>query len=83
MNLINIYYELSEIFNDDIEMLVVALHSLTNTKYKRSDIRDKLECLNLNTIEYELNQLYDISIITLIKFRENRVSIFEDLENED
>ena len=83
MNLINIYYDLSEVFNDDIEIMVQAIHDLTATSYKRCDIREKLECLNLNTIESELNQLYDINISTLRKFRDNNISIFKELENED
>ena len=68
MDLIDIYYELSEIFKDDTDILVDAISKLTHTKYKKSIIKNKLSTLKLKSISYELNQLYDIKIETLKKF---------------
>ena len=72
MDLIDIYYELSEIFKDDTDILVDAISKLTHTKYKKSIIKNKLSTLKLKSISYELNQLYDIKIETLKKFNDNK-----------
>lgn len=68
MNLISIYYDLSELFNDDVEVVIEAMLQLTHTKYKKNAIRVKLESLCLDTIESELNQLYDMQRATLKAF---------------
>jgi|GEM_PF-4748144 len=68
MDLISIYYDISEIFNDEIEITLDAILKLTDTKYKRNALRVKLDSLCLNTIESELNQLYSMQHKTLKKF---------------
>jgi len=67
--IISIYYDLSAIFDDDLNMMVDAIKELTKTKEKRSVILNNMEFLRLHNIEEELNNLYDVKVKVLKAFR--------------
>jgi len=75
LSLIDIYYQLSEIMEDDTEILICAIKELTNTKKKNAELRNRLEKLNLDTIAEELNELYDIEIKVLKRFCFNKKKV--------
>ncbi len=72
MNLLDVYYDLSEIMNDDLEVLIDALKELTSCNKKKIELRNRLEKLNLETMETELNELYDIDMKVLKRYCFNK-----------
>lgn len=72
VDLVKIYYGLSELFNDETEILIDAIVEFTHTKYKRSNIKEKLELLNLTTLSNELNFLYDMKAEDIKSFCRKR-----------
>lgn len=69
-NLINIYYDLYDILDDD-ELFINAIKHFTKTNKFKSALNVQLSNLRLTKIEKELNQLYDTPIKDLKKFAMN------------
>ena len=57
--LISIYYDISEILNDETECVADAILHFTKPKKTRYVIMLSLEHLRLNQLKNELNTLYD------------------------
>jgi len=57
--LISIYYDISEILNDETECVADAILHFTKPKKTRCLIMLNLENLRLNQLKNELNALYD------------------------
>lgn len=71
MELIDIYYNLSELLDDDIECVADAIKHFTHSEHRRSIILINLEYLRLENIESELIQILDIKKNVLIEFLVN------------
>ena len=69
-SLINIYYDLYDILDDD-DLFVDAIKHFTKTNKFKSAINVQLSNLRLTKIEKELNMLYDTPIKDLKKFAMN------------
>jgi uncharacterized phage protein (TIGR01671 family) len=65
----------------DIECVVDAIKHFTHSEHRRKTIFKNLECLNLEIIESELNQLYDMRVDKLNKFcnewQLNQLTLFD------
>lgn len=62
--LVNIYYDLFEYF-DDMELFIDAIKHFTKTPKFKSAILVQLENLRMLKLEEELNMLYDLPLNTL------------------
>lgn len=75
--LLDIYYDLSELFDDNDEVLISALMKYGKCKYKRSIIRMCLSNLKLSILSESINELYDtdIRVIRAYKLREEKIGL--------
>jgi len=68
IDLITIYYDLSKIFNDDIECVADAIRDLSGCKKSRYATILSLRYLRLKKFDKELNYLYDMKIDDLREY---------------
>jgi len=75
MQLIDVYYDLSLIMQDDLDILVDAIKEYTGSTKMKLEIKRRLEKLSLSSLEAELNDLYDVDLKVLKKYCFNRQKI--------
>ena len=83
-DLLQTYYDLSKIFNDDVEVFAEAIQDITKRKESKSQIVEHLLANRLHKLEDELNYLYeDVPMHELKAYANKRQvkSLFEDEEN--
>jgi hypothetical protein len=68
-DLIDEYYSISSLFNDDTELLIEFMIYHKITKRERADIRRKLSSLSLNKLANELDIMLDIKMSVINSFK--------------
>jgi len=68
-DLIDEYYSISSLFNDDTELLIEFIIYHKITKRERADIRRKLSSLSLNKLANELDIMLDIKMSVINSFK--------------
>jgi hypothetical protein len=68
-DLIDEYYSISSLFNDDTELLIEFMIYHKITKRERADIRRKLSSLSLNKLADELDTMLDIKMSVINSFK--------------
>jgi hypothetical protein len=68
-DLIDEYYSISSLFNDDTELLIEFMIYHKITKRERADIRRKLSSLSLNKLANELDTMLDIKMSVINSFK--------------
>jgi hypothetical protein len=68
-DLIDEYYSISSLFNDDTELLIEFMIYHKITKRERADVRRKLSSLSLNKLANELDIMLDIKMSVINSFK--------------
>jgi len=68
-DLIDEYYSISSLFNDDTELLIEFMIYHKITKRERADVRRKLSSLSLNKLADELDIMLDIKMSVINSFK--------------